>query len=78
MGELGGNTASDIRIPVNYIFSLPLPLLPSTPPLTLPSLDCSEVVNTELIITNFIDGEVTDYKKLAHTVLVALDPNISD
>ena len=37
------------------------------------------MVNTgELIITNFIDDEVIDYKKIAHTVLVALDPNISD
>ena len=79
MGELAGNTASDIRIPVNSISSSSSPLLPSTPPLTLPSLDGSEVVNTgELIITNFIGGEFTDYKKRAHTVLVALDPNISD
>ena len=37
------------------------------------------MVNTgELIITNFIDDEVIDYKKITHTVLVALDPNISD
>ena len=79
MGELSGNTASDIRIPVNSISSPSSSLLPSTPPLTLPSLDGSEVVNTgELIITNYIDGEVTDYKKHSVTVLVALDPNISD
>ena len=79
VSELGGNTVSDIRIPVNSISYPHFPLLPSIPPLTLPSLDGSEVVNTgELIISNLIDGEVADYKKLAHTVLVALDPNISD
>ena len=64
---------------VNFISSPPSPLFPFTPPLTLPPLDSSEVVNTgELIITNFIDGEVTDYRKIAHTLLVALHPTISD
>ena len=39
----------------------------------------SEVVNTgELIFTNFIDGGVTDYKKVSHTVLIALDPSTTD
>ena len=76
MGELGGNTAPNLHIPVNPpSSSLPSP----TTSLTLPPLDGSEVVNTgELIITNFIDGEVTDYNRLARTVLVALDPSITD
>ena len=76
MSEMGGNTAPNIQISVN-----PSSFPPSSPttPLTPPPLDGSEVVNTgELLITNFIDGEVTDYRRLAHTVLVALDPSISD
>ena len=76
MGELGGNTAPNIRIPVNPP-STPLPF--PTTSITLPSLYGSKVINTgELIITNFINGEVTDYKRLAHTVLVALEPSISE
>ena len=54
---------------------------PSSPTtsLTLPPLYESEVVNAgELIITNFIDGEVADHKRFAHTVLAALEQSISD
>ena len=76
MGELGGHTAPNHQIPVNPpSSSLPFP----TTFLTLAPLDGSEVVNTgELIVTNFIDGEVTNYNRLAHTMLVALDPSITD
>ena len=79
MGEMGGNTAPNIQIPVNP----PSSSLPSlTTSLTFgrgTRSDGSKVVTTgELIITNFIDGKVTDYNRLAHTVLVALDPSITD
>ena len=67
---LGGNTAPNLQIPVIP----PSTFLPSSSPSPspsqiLPPLNDTEVVKTgELIITNFIDGEVTDFKKLAHTV----------
>ena len=32
----------------------------------------------ELIITNFIDSEITNYNKIAYTVLTALDPSITE
>ena len=76
IGELGGNTDPNHQIPVNPPSSS---LSSPTTSLTLLPLDGSEVVNTgELIITNFIDSEVTDYNRLAHTVLVALYPTIKD
>ena len=76
MGELGGNITPHIRFPVNPSSSF---LPTSDPPIILPALDGSEVVNTgEVIITNFIDGEITNYNKIAHTVLPALDPSITE
>ena len=76
IGELGGNSAPNLQTLLNPLSS---PSPPPTMSLTLPPLDGSEVVNTgELIITNFIDGEITDYKQFAHTVLIALEPSISE
>ena len=75
MGESGGNTVPNFQILVYPSSSFPSP----TTSLTLPPLDGSTVVNSgELIITNFIDGEVSDYDRIAHTVLVAPDPSITD
>ena len=70
MGKLGGNTAPNFQIPVNSCSSpLPRPITS----FTLSPLGGSEVVTTELIITNLKDGEITHYNKMAYTVLTALE-----
>ena len=57
---------------------LSLPISPSFPQTSSCETDRAEVVNSgELIVTNFIDGNVDDYSKIAYTVLVALDPSVT-
>ena len=55
-------------------FSPPTNSSSSSPSLMI---DGAEVVsNGELTITNYIDGPVNDYNRVAHTVLAALDPSL--
>ena len=71
MGKLSGNTVPHIQIPVNPSSSS---CSTTAPPVILLPMDGSAVVNTgELINTNFIDGEITNYNKIYHTVLTSLN-----
>ena len=84
VGELGDNhiTSCNHLIHQRSYPQTPTVPLPSSPSLSSSCLtDRSEVVsNGELIITNYIDGEIDSYNKVAHAVLAALDPSdtISD
>ena len=77
-----------VRLIVNWVailFSLPSPQLIHCPHLFwLISLfkhaivEGAEVVNNgELIIINFIDADIADYRKVAFVVLTALVPSIT-
>ena len=73
--ELGCNP---IPTPLPSTDPLPSPPLAPIPSQTLALVEGTEVVNNgELIITNFIDDDITDYKKVAFTVLAALVPSIT-
>ena len=73
--ELGSNHTSP---PLPSIDPLPPPPSAPIPSQTHALVEGTEVVNNrELIITNFVDADIADYKKVSFVVLVALVPPIT-
>ena len=73
--ELGGNP---IFSPLPSIDPLPPPPLAHIPSQTHAIVEGAEVVNNgKLIITNFIDADIADYRKVAFVVLTAVVPSIT-
>ena len=73
--ELGSNHTSPPRPSID---PLPPPPFAPIPSQTHALVEGTKVVNNgELIITNFVDSDIADYKKIGFVVLAALVPSIS-
>ena len=67
-----------ISSPLSSIDPLPLPHLAHIPFQTHALVEGAKVVNNgELMITNFIDADIADYREVAFVVLNALVPSIT-
>ena len=81
VGELGDNHITSYNHLIHHKSYPQPPTVPAPSSLSLSSsclTDRSEVVsNGELIITNYIDGKLDSYNKVAHAVLATLDPSVT-